>query len=191
MSAVLAKIIGILSSALIGFTDERVTTTPTTRSRSVRSSAGLGGRSLRTARITSVAADAQMPGGCPVLVDGDLTRAIWRRQSAGQHPGRVEYMLEPAVGRCHYLRQCQRVQKGEWLDGGDARQPGQRPVAAQPGAGRRDQHVRRVRGLEKTRICAVGPPRPRDRGQDGAPGNGHQKREYHPAPPAGPKPVRG
>jgi len=102
------------------------------------------------------AADVQVEGSCPVLVDGDLAWAIWRRQSAGQQHGGVEYMLEPAVGRCHYLRLCPRVQDGKRFNSADAGHPGQRPIiTAQPGAARRDQYVGRVGGLEETRICAV------------------------------------
>jgi hypothetical protein len=133
----------------------------------------------------------QMQDGCPVLVEGDLVRAVRQREPPGEHLRYVDQMPEPAVGWRHHLSRRPRVQGGEWCDRGDARQPGERPVvAAEPGAARRDQHVGRVRGLQKARICAVGPPRPRNGGQDSTPGEGHKKYEHRPAPPPGPEPVR-
>ena len=132
--------------------------------------------------------------------DGDLAGAVLPRQPAGEDPGNVQHAAEPAVQRG--LRDRRQIQPASWPDrlhieahhGGDPAhtpQPGQRQVVAvQAGAGRCDQQVRGVRGVQETRVGAAGPPCPRSGGHDRAARERDQRHEHRPAPPPGSELVR-
>jgi hypothetical protein len=147
------------------------------------------------------AAHLQAHHGRPALVDHDLTRAIRRRQPPGEHLGHINISPQPPIkghqgqgvarGPAATAKRPQ-VQARHHRHVIHVRQQGNRAeIAVQAGEIRHDEQVRGFGGRQETRIGAFCPRRPRGRGQNRTPGEGHQRSQHRPAPPPGTQLVSG
>ena len=207
-SAGLAMMTGALSSWLTGRTDPRVTTTPTTRSRSSRGRAGpwpaapapADGLS-RTARMVST-----LPTCRPITAAARWSTTISPAlPAAGSRPASTlgtstSRPNRPSTGAKTTGLPCAQVAMAERLQGhacnrrhrSGTRQAGKRvKITAQPRAVGRDEQIRGLRGRQETRVGSSCPPRPRSRRQHRTPRDGHQQHQHRPATPPGTQLVGG
>ena len=207
VSAGLARMKATLSLSVTGSTDDRVTTMPTTRSRSLRGGTAEPGPVPDPGRPAF--GSASMVSVLPTC-RRRAAAAVW---STAISPAWSSRGSRPASTR-GASRPCPRTPARRSLGGGrpvqppgpvrglhvqadapgeqrHARLPGQRAVeAGRPDSGHRDQQVGGVRRAQETRIGAAGPPGPRGGGHDRAARQRDQQDEHRPGPPAGSELVR-